>query len=262
MSVNENAGNKEARQESAEAVVEPQEKNEVTAESVSAETQSESGRETSEPEEEQNADAVRVTDKRRFASDGELVIEVEENDAPETSKEEQEGIEQLQARVKEAEHKRAEAERQVQEYAERFRHAQIQLRTENEELRARWQRNFAQKLEAGRGDIVASLLDVLDNLKRAVAVAESSEGGGTEFESLLEGVRATAEMFETRMRNLGLTQVPSEGEEFNPEIHEAVEIVPVAAEDDHRVMEELQPGYKFGDRLLRPARVRVGRASE
>lgn len=259
MSANENAGNREARQESAG---EPEEKNGVTADGVSAEARSESGGEASEPEEEQNSDTVRVTDKRRFSPDGELVVEVEESDAPETSREEQEGIEQLQFRVRDAEHKRAEAERQVQDYAERFRHAQVQLRVENEELRARWQRNFEQKLEAGRGDIVASLLDVFDNLKRAVAVAEASEGSGPEFESLLEGVRATAEMFETRMRNLGLTPVPSEGEEFNPEIHEAVEIVPVAAEHDHHVMEELQPGYKFGDRLLRPARVRVGRAND
>lgn len=262
MSANKNAGNREARQESA---VEPEEPN--GAEVVSAEARSEGGGNERAAEEEPHADTVRVTDKRRFSPDGELVIEVEDGDPPETgrpetSREEQEGIEQLQGKLREAEHKRAEAERQVQDYAERFRHAQVQLRTENEELRARWQRNFEQKLEAGRGDLVASLLDVLDNLKRAVAVAESSEGSGPEFESLLEGVRATAEMFETRMRNLGLTPVPSEGEEFNPEIHEAVEIVPVAAEDDHRVMEELQPGYKFGDRLLRPARVRVGRADD
>jgi molecular chaperone GrpE len=93
-------------------------------------------------------------------------------------------------------------------------------------------------------------------------VAESSDGSGPEFESLLEGVRATAEMFEARMRNLGLAPVLSEGEEFNPEIHEAVETVPVAPEQDNHVVEELQPGYKFGDRLLRPARVRVGRASD
>jgi molecular chaperone GrpE (heat shock protein) len=43
-------------------------------------------------------------------------------------------------------------------------------------------------------------------------------------------------------------------------LHEAVEIVPVEPERDNLVIAELQPGYKFGDRLLRPARVRVGRA--
>ena len=67
-------------------------------------------------------------------------------------------------------------------------------------------------------------------------------------------------MFESRMKSLGLREVPSTGEDFNPEVHEAVEIVGAAPEDDNRVVSELQPGYRFGDRLLRPARVRVGRA--
>jgi molecular chaperone GrpE len=62
------------------------------------------------------------------------------------------------------------------------------------------------------------------------------------------------------MQSLGLTAVTSVGEEFNPEIHEAVEIVASPADQDNRVIEEFQTGYKFGDRLLRPARVRVGRA--
>ncbi|MBO0862444.1 MAG: nucleotide exchange factor GrpE, partial [Chloracidobacterium sp.] len=59
-----------------------------------------------------------------------------------------------------------------------------------------------------------------------------------------------------------LSAVPSRGEEFNPEVHEAVEIVPVAKDQDNRVIEEFQTGYTFGARLLRPARVRVGRANE
>ncbi|MFN8005164.1 MAG: nucleotide exchange factor GrpE [Acidobacteriota bacterium] len=59
---------------------------------------------------------------------------------------------------------------------------------------------------------------------------------------------------------MGLTAVNSKGQEFNPELHEAVEIVAVSAEQDNKVIEEYQTGYKFGDRLLRPARVRVGRA--
>jgi molecular chaperone GrpE (heat shock protein) len=56
------------------------------------------------------------------------------------------------------------------------------------------------------------------------------------------------------MQSLGLTAVASVGEEFNPEFHEAVEIVAVPADQDNFVI-------KFGDRLLRPARVRVGRTS-
>ncbi len=210
---------------------------------------------------------VRVTDRRRFTAEGEPIAEAAEPGSEELPAVAPGGeppltIEQMQVKLKEAESKCAEAERQVRDYAERFRHAQAQLRAETEELRLRLQRNFEQKLEASRGEFVMSLLEVLDNLKRALAAAEVSQQRSADFDSLLGGVRATAEMFEARMRSLGLTPVPSEGELFNPEIHEAVEMVPVPPEQDNHVITELQSGYKLGDRLLRPARVRVGRASD
>jgi molecular chaperone GrpE len=185
----------------------------------------------------------------------------EEIDLPvEESRAEIETVDELQARLKEAERERAAAERAVQDYADRFRRAQSQLQAENEELRARLQRNFEQRLETARGDIVASLLESLDNLKRAIAAAEKSTGARADFNALLAGVRATAAMFEGRMQDLGLENVPSEGEEFNPELHEAVDLVSVDEDQDNRVVAELQPGYRIKDRLLRPARVRVGRA--
>jgi molecular chaperone GrpE len=152
------------------------------------------------------------------------------------------------------------AERQAEDLSDRFRKAQIQLRNENDEVRARLQRTFDQKIEAARGDLVLSLLDSLDNLQRAISAADASIEKN--YEALRGGVKATAEMFEAQLKRLGLTKVPSEGEQFNPEIHEAVEMVIVKPEHDNRVIAELRPGYKFGDRLLRPAQVRVGRASE
>ncbi len=204
---------------------------------------------------------IRVTDKRRFTNDGEPVAEHEElkvssDDSPEL----QTDIESLQAKLKESEEKLAEAERKVSEFADRFRKAQEQLKAENDEMRARMNRSFEQKLDAARGDLVSSLLDTLDNLKRAVTAAESSQRHEKDFSALLDGVKATAQLFEGKMQNLGLSAIASEGQEFNPEIHEAVEIVRVEADQDNKVITEYQTGYKFGDRLLRPARVRVGRA--
>ena len=259
MGSNKNAKKMEADQE---PHAEHEEPLRGVAEGTSGEGRPEPSEEANQLDENSNASEVRVTDKRRFSAEGEPVADSEESKAAEQAGKGSEEVEQLRARLNEAESKRLEAERQVRDYAERFRHAQVQIRADNDELRARLQRNFEQKLEASRGDLVASLLDVLDNLKRAVAAAESSGKQGPAFESLLNGVRATAEMFEARMSNLGLAQVSSEGEEFNPEIHEAVETVSVAPDQDNRVVAELQPGYKFGERLLRPARVRVGRASD
>lgn len=213
-------------------------------------------------EEAQDEPELRVTDKRRFTSEGEIIPIESDQDAPEEAPVVSSEVESLQARLKESEEKRVEAERQARDLAERFRHAQAKLKAEADEQRARLQRTFEQKLEAARGEIVSGLLDTLDNLKRAIASAEKSDIEHSDFASLLEGVRATAGMFEARMQSLGLSAVPAVGEEFNPEIHEAVGIVPVSKDKDNQVIEELQTGYKFGANLLRPARVRVGRANE
>lgn len=199
---------------------------------------------------------VKVEDRRRVSTEGEAVAEEPVEAAADISAENEE----LKARLKDAEDRRLEAEKQVRDFAERFRQAQAQLKAETEEQRTRLNRTFEQRIETARGEMVASLLDTLDNLKRAVAAAERSENRSPDFDSMLDGVRATAGMFEARMQALGLASVPGVGEEFNPEIHEAVEIVKVEAELDNRVVEEYQTGYKFGERLLRPARVKVGRA--
>lgn len=236
-----------------------QEKGHSAAEAHDIETQPTEGTtdQNAEPE-------LIVTDKRRFTPDGEAIEREQDfqRDSATEQVEAQSEIEQLRARLKEAEEKRVEAERQVRDFADRFRHAQAQLKAETDEQRARLQRTFDQKLEAARGDVVAGLLDTLDNLKRAVAAAEKADNKNSDFIALLDGVRATANMFEAKMQSLGLSAVPTAGEEFNPEVHEAVEIVPVAKDEDNRVIEEFQTGYRFGARLLRPARVRVGRANE
>jgi Molecular chaperone GrpE (heat shock protein) len=218
---------------------------------------SNTGKDTTAAAEAAEIHEIRVTDKRRFDSDGEPIVENTEQDPPAPAPEE---IEALQAKLKEAEEKRGEAERKLSEYADRFRKAQEQLKVETDEMRARINRTAEQKLEAARGDLVASLLDTLDNLKRAVAAAETSQHNETDFNALLEGVKATANLFEAKMQGLGLSAIEAEDQEFNPELHEAVEIVPVEADQDNKVIAEYQTGYKFGDRLLRPARVRVGRA--
>lgn len=218
---------------------------------------SNTGKDTTAAAEAAEVHEIRVTDKRRFNSDGEPIAESTDQDSPTPVSEE---IETLQAKLKDAEEKRNEAERKLSEYADRFRKAQEQLKVETDEMRARINRTAEQKLEAARGDLVAGLLDTLDNLKRAVIAAETSQHNETDFNALLEGVRATANLFEARMQGLGLAAIDAEGQEFNPELHEAVEIVPVEGDQDNKVIAEYQTGYKFGDRLLRPARVRVGRA--
>jgi len=205
---------------------------------------------------------INVTDKRRVTPDGGAAATTGDEDPPAETESipARPTIDELEVRLREADEKRAEAERQARDLNERFRSVRNQLQTEADEQRQRMQRNFDQRLEAARGDIVAGLLDTLDNLQRAILAAEGGERHEVDFEAFLGGVRATLQLFEAKMQSLGLARVPAKGEDFNPELHEAVEMVPVTSELDNKVIEEYQAGFRFGERLIRPARVRVGRA--
>jgi molecular chaperone GrpE len=102
-------------------------------------------------------------------------------------------------------------------------------------------------------DALNSLLPVLDSFEQALlAPAQNVE----EFRSGIELIR---KQWLDTMSKLGLTPIPALGERFDPRLHEAIATVETQEAEDSRVLEELQQGYKLGDRLLRPARVRVAR---
>ena len=80
------------------------------------------------------------------------------------------------------------------------------------------------------------------------------------MQALLDGVRGTLSNFENVLAAAGVEPLASVGATFNPELHEAVDTIEVEPERDNTVTAEYSRGYKIGERLLRPARVQVGRA--
>jgi len=112
------------------------------------------------------------------------------------------------------------------------------------------------RAKQGQFGFLTALLPVLDNLNLAISASEKDPS----LEHLREGVIGTARSFEQALTSVGVDSVPSVGVDFDPELHEAVDMVPVDAEDDGKITAEYSRGYKFGDRLLRPARVQVGKA--
>jgi len=150
------------------------------------------------------------------------------------------------------------AEKLTQEVQSRFEQLRSQLQRETDETRQRLNRAADERAERGKADFIASLLPVLDNLQRATEAAAS----GNTKEQIDEGVRRTIANFESALAAAGVEPIKSVGQEFDPELHEAVETVPVAPEEEGKVVAEYTRGYRVGDRLLRPARVKVGRSSE
>ena len=191
---------------------------------------------------------IRVTDRRRSYFDDD---NAEAPKTSETSSLKPTYVEELEARTKASE----QSARDVQT---RFEQLKTRLQQETDETRQRLNRAADERAERGKVEFIANLLPVLDNLERATDAAET---GGT-LEQLIAGVRQTAESFKNALAAAGVEPVPALGESFDPELHEAVETAAVEPEEDGKVIAEYTRGYRAGDRLLRPARVKVGRAVE
>jgi len=146
------------------------------------------------------------------------------------------------------------------------------VEAENAELKDRLARrqadfeNYRKRVDRERGetynrvvaDIATKLLPVVDNLKRALeaeSTVESSESD--EFRHFLSGVDLIYKQLNGVLDALGVKPIAAVGEQFNPHIHEAVV---TEATDDYEpdtVMQEIVAGYRLGDKLIRPALVKV-----
>lgn len=196
------------------------------------------------------AEEIRVTDRRRInlnQEQGGAAGESVEGSSPSTL--EPGYVEQLRERARAAEQK-------LTDVQSRFEQLRAQMQRETDETRQRLNRAADERARREKADFITALLPVSDNLRRAIEAAEQ----GSSFDSLLEGVRGTANNFENALVNLGVEPVPAVGQPFDPELHEAVDTVPVEDERDGIVTAEYGRGYRMGERLLRPARVQVGRA--
>ena len=191
---------------------------------------------------------LRVTDRRRVYLNDEGAERV--NAETEQPSLKPSYVEELEARTKAA-------ERQVQEVQARFDQLRQQLQRETDETRQRLNRSADERAAAEKAKFISTLLPVMDNLNRAIETAVSEN---TSPEAILEGIRGIASSFQSALVNAGVEPIESVGEEFNPELHEAVDTQETDAEMDGRVIEEYSRGFRMGDRLLRPARVKVGRA--
>ena len=156
--------------------------------------------------------------------------------------------------VEELEQRLAEKDRQVQEYIAKYR----QAASEFEDARLRLRREIAKDLERGRREILADLLEVVDNLDRAIDAARKP---GASTDALLEGVEMVRRQFLAKLESFGVKRIDSEGQRFDPAIHEAVATVPApSADHDDVVVGVVRHGYRIGDDVLRPAAVAVGKS--
>ena len=122
-----------------------------------------------------------------------------------------------------------------------------------ENYRKRIEREQTRAAQKGKRDLVLALLETLDGFDRML------EQTGGDPVSLAQGVRAIYRQLMNQLEAQGVTPFKSQGEPFDPKLHEAVDSVAGGQYEPGTIADELQRGYRWGDEVLRPARVRVAR---
>jgi len=135
----------------------------------------------------------------------------------------------------------------------------LRLQAEFENYRRRVERERGDIYQHGREDVLLQFLPVVDNVERARSSLETSEG---DAEALRHGVELIHKQFKDALSKLGLEAVEAVGQAFDPHVHEAVTTEATDKHKENTVIEEFQRGYRIGDRLLRPAKVKVASSPE
>lgn len=120
----------------------------------------------------------------------------------------------------------------------------------------RLRRTAQLELEQARGKLVQDLLPVLDNLDRTIEASHAGHGDT----AMLQGVRMVRHQLEGVLRNYGAERIDALDQVFDPGLHEAIGVINVGDARRHGVVvHQAEPGYRFAGKLLRPAKVSVGK---
>lgn len=186
---------------------------------------------------------IKVEDRRHWAR----AEEPEDQPGEETSPRPDPETEALRQRAETAEAK-------LREYAAALQ----QWKQEQEQVRARLERDLDSRVRTRFGELVADLLESVDDLDLAIAHARSPSEGAP----FVEGITLVRDRFVSTLARHGIERLDLDGTPFDPNVAEAVAVESVddpAA--DGRVVRTVRSGYRYGDRIVRAARVAVGRAT-
>ena len=139
--------------------------------------------------------------------------------------------------------------------AEKWRATAYRYGADLENTRKRFQREREELRKYGNEGFLKDLLPVIDNLERAVAHASQEDG-------LVEEVEMVLRQFTQLAENYGAKPFEAKGEQFDPQVHEAMSQIPMEGVEPGTVVEVFQRGWMLHDRLVRPAMVIVAAAAQ
>jgi molecular chaperone GrpE len=144
-----------------------------------------------------------------------------------------------------------------------------ELKSENSQLKDQYLRksadfeNYRKRMVKEKQDAVKfsnqellkDLVEIIDNFERAIKSSEESK----DFNAFHQGITLIEQQFTGMLLSKwGLSKIEAVGEEYNPELHEALMTEETATCDKSVVLEDFQTGYRLYDRIIRPSRVKVG----
>lgn len=156
--------------------------------------------------------------------------------------------EELIEALEEMEKRAIEAEQEAEEWEEKAKKAKADFDNYKKNEDERKERHQDQ----AREKLAEDLISVMDNLERAIMSAD-------EDSTLLKGVKMVSDQLYDTLEKKGLQRIDAEGEEFDPNIHNAVETR--EHEEERQVLEQKRPGYMYGEKILRPAEVVVSQSN-
>ena len=144
-----------------------------------------------------------------------------------------------------------EKNKQIAQYHDQL----LRMKAEFENFRKRVDREKRDYLAWGKEDIILKLIGLLDVFEQACQQASTTRN----IEGVLQGLELLHREFDSFLKSEGVQQVPTKNEVFDPHVHEAISYVEVDEGDDNKIVEEFQRGYRFNNRIIRPAKVKVSK---
>lgn len=193
--------------------------------------------------EDQETSRFTVSDRRHWALE-------DEGEAPAG-----EPAERLPSYVEQLKQQAEAKDKQLREYIAAYK----SKTAETDEIRVRLQKENENRLEQIKADFFKKLIPIIDNFKRAIDSAQSSG----DYESLKQGIEMTYSQLLSTLKESGVETISTSGRKFNPQTDEAFMTEDTTDPDkDNDVVEELEPGYLFKNKLLKPAKIKVAKLKQ
>lgn len=167
-------------------------------------------------------------------------VKMNSQDEPNETRAEEQANDDLNSKLKTK-------EKECQEYLELL----MRTKAEFDNFRKRAIKEREASYDEGFSSAMKNILPVLDNLERAVSFSDDKSGG------LAEGVEMVLKAFKDTLTKSGVEEIEADGQKFDPDYHNAVMHIQDETLEDNIVVEVLQKGYKYKDKVIRYSMVKV-----